>query len=286
MGKLEGKVAVITGGASGIGNATVRLFVEEGARVVIADIQEDKGGALAESLGAGAVFCRADVSSEADVEAAVECALSRYGRLDCMVNNAGIAGSYIRNSISEVPADDFDQTIAVDVRGVFFGMKHAARVMIPQRSGTIVTTASTAGFRVGYAPHVYSAGKAAVIHLTRSVAMELGERGVRVNCVCPGAIATPIFGKSLGLSPQAADETLDKLRDTLAMVQPIRRAGMPEDVARAIVWLASDDASFVNGHALIVDGGLIGGQMWSNLQGMLDTIGSVLGSGSDSPGKG
>jgi len=277
MGKLDNTTAIVTGGSSGIGEATVRLFVEEGAHVIIADIDEGRGKNLAEQLGDKVSFHHTDVSKESDIEAVVERACSRSGRLDCMVNNAGIAGSYVRSSIREVPSDDFDQTIAVDVRGVFLGMKHAGRVMVQQGSGAIVTTASTAGFRVGYAPHIYTMAKAAVIHLTRSVAMELGEYGVRVNCVCPGAIATPIFGKSLGMDADAADRTLDKLKETLSRIQPIKRAGMPMDIARAILWLAGEDAAFVNGHALVVDGGLVGGQPWGNLQGMLDHFGSVLG---------
>jgi len=277
MGKLDQKTAIITGGASGIGEATVRLFIDEGTRVVIADIQEARGKRFAAELGDGASFHHTDVSKESDIESVVAHACSRFDKLDCMVNNAGIAGSYVRSSIREVPADDFDRTIAVDVKGVFLGIKHAAQVMAQQGYGTIVTTASTAGFRVGYAPHVYSMAKAAVIHLTRSAAMELGEHNVRVNCVCPGAIATPIFGKSLGLEPEAADRTLNNLADALSQIQPIKRVGMPIDVARDIMWLAGDEAAFVNGHALVVDGGLVGGQPWSNFQGMLDQFGSMLG---------
>ncbi len=284
MGRMDGRVAIVTGGASGIGEATVRLFVAEGARVVIADIQEEKGKKLLEELGPEASFQRTDVSRESNIKRVIDYALTRYKRLDCLVNNAGIAGSSVKASIGDISLEDFDQTIAVDLRGVFLGIKHAARVMMSERGGSIITTASTAGFRVGYAPHVYSTAKAAVIHLTRSVAMELGEHGIRVNCVCPGAIATPIFGKSLGLSAGAADQTLDKLKVLLKDIQPIQRAGMPEDVARAIVWLASDDASFVNGHALVVDGGLIGGQRWGNLQGMLNQMGSVLGVEPGAPG--
>ena len=277
MKKLEGKTAIITGGASGIGEATVRLFIDEGAQVIIADIQEERGKKLAAQLGGNASFQYTDVSKESDIEAVVAHACSRFGGLDCMVNNAGIAGSYVRSSVREVPADDFDQTIAVDVKGVFLGIKHAAQIMVDQGHGAIITTASTAGFRVGYAPHVYTMAKAAVIHLTRSTAMELGEHGVRVNCVCPGAVATPIFGKSLGLDAEAADRTLNTLTDALSQIQPIKRACMPADIARAILWLASDDAGFVNGHALVVDGGLVGGQPWSNMQGMLDQFGAILG---------
>ena len=192
MGKLDGKVAVITGGASGIGAAAVRLFVEEGCRVVIADVQDDKGARLADELGKSCAYLHADVSRESDVSGAIAHALSRFGRLDCLYNNAGLGG--VSGPIEEIPVDGYDQTMGVLLRGVFLGMKHAAPIMKRQGSGSIVSTASVAGLQAGYGPHIYSAAKAAVVHLTRSVAMELGESGVRVNCICPGGIATPIFG--------------------------------------------------------------------------------------------
>ena len=196
MTRLKGKVALITGGASGIGEATVRLFVEEGASVMVADIQDDRGKRLADELGARAGYVHTDVSQEGHVKAAVEETCRRFGRLDCIFNNAGYGG--VGGKIEDVSADGFDATIGVLLRGVFLGMKHAAPVMKKQGAGSIISTASVAGLRTGLGPHIYSAAKAAVIHLTHSVAMELGEHGVRVNCICPGAIATPIFGKSHG----------------------------------------------------------------------------------------
>ena len=261
MSKLAGKVAVITGGASGIGKAAVRLFVEEGSRVIIADIEDDQGTQLADELGAPVTYVHTDVSQESDVQATIDQAVTRFGRLDCLYNNAGLAG--VSGPIERTPAEGYDSTMGVLLRGVFLGMKHAAPIMKRQGSGSIISTASVAGLQAGYGPHVYSAAKAAVIHLTRSVAMELGESGVRVNCICPGGIATPIFGKALGLSVEAAEQTVEAMREMLATFQPVRRAGLPEDVARAALWLASDDSSFVNGHALVVDGGLTGGRMWS-----------------------
>jgi NAD(P)-dependent dehydrogenase (short-subunit alcohol dehydrogenase family) len=165
--------------------------------------------------------------------------------------------------IDEIPVDGFDDTIGVLVRGVFLGMKHAAPVMKRQGAGSIISTVSVAGLRTGMGPHVYSAAKAAAIHLTRSVAMELGESGVRVNCICPGGIATPIFGKAFGLPPDRADETIPLMKGVLETLPPIRRPGLPGDIAQAALWLASDESSFVNGHALVVDGGLIGGRLWS-----------------------
>lgn len=233
MGKLDGKVAVITGGASGIGEATVRLFVEQGARVVIADIQDNKGKRLADEIGSSATFLHTDVSQESDVKFAIDHALEKFEWLDCMFNNAGICG--VSGPIEETAAEGFDTTIGVLLLGVFFGMKCAAPVMKQQGSGSIIGTASVAGLRAGYDPHIYSAAKAAVIHLTRSVAMELGESGVRVNCICPGGIATSIFGKILGLPSEAAEQTVEIMKAALAASQPIKRPGTPEDIAQAIL---------------------------------------------------
>lgn len=275
MGKLAGKVAVITGGTSGIGLAAVRLFIEQGSRVVIADIQDDKGRRLAEELGASAAYVHADVSREADIKAAVDHALQKFGRLDCLFNNAGIGG--VGGPIEKISADGFDSVMGVLLRAVFLGMKHAAPIMKRQGAGSIISTASVAGLRAGHGPHVYSAAKAAVIHLTKSVAMELGESGVRVNCICPGGIATPIFGKAFGLSDEAAEKSVATMQAILAKVQPIQRAGLPEDIANAALWLASDDASFVNGHALVVDGGLTGGRMWSAVEQQRALMKSALG---------
>lgn len=275
MGKLDGKVAVITGGASGIGKATVRLFIEQGARVLIADILDDKGESLAGKLGASADYLHTDVSKESDVKAAIDHALAKFERLDCMFNNAGYGG--VSGPIEGIPVDGFDETIGVLLRGVFLGIKHAAPVMKKQGSGSIISTASIGGLRTGYGPHIYSTAKAAVIHLTRSVAMELGESGVRVNCICPGGIATPIFGKAFGLPTETADRTVEIVKDALVGRQPIQRCGLPEDIAQAALWLASDDSSFVNGHALVVDGGLIGGKMWSVSQETFAQLRSAMG---------
>lgn len=270
MGRLEGKVAVITGGASGIGEGTVRLFVEHGARVVIADVQDDQGEALARALGPSAVFHHTDVACEPDVRSAVERAVRDFGRLDCMFNNAGFAGAI--GPIEEIPVEEFDATLAVLLRGVFLGIKHAASVMKTQRSGSIISTASVAGLTAGEGPHVYSAAKAAVIHLTKSAALELGECGVRVNCICPGGIATPL---TAGLSRDAA--ALAAAQQRMATMQPIQRGGVPLDIARAALWLAGDDASFVNGHALVVDGGLSAGRLWSRQHAVLKTYRPMAG---------
>ena len=264
MVQLDGKVAVVTGGASGIGEGAVRKFVESGARVVISDVQDARGQKLAEELGPSASFYHTDVSQEEEVRAAIGHAVQKWGRLDVMFNNAGFGG--VSGSILETDMDAYDSTVAVLLRGVVIGMKHAGRVMVEQRSGCIISTASVAGVGIGFGPHVYSAAKAAVIHLTKSVANELGEQGVRVNAICPGGIATPIFGKGMGLSPEQADLTIDLMKVRLAQGQPIKRAGLPEDIANAAAWLASDEASFVTGHALVVDGGITTGRLWSERQ--------------------
>ncbi len=260
MSRLDGKVAVITGGASGMGAGTVRRFVDEGARVVIADIQDAKGHTLADTLGGAAVYQRTNVADEADVKAAVQRAVDEFGRLDCIFNNAGFGGAI--GPIESTPMEEFDATIAVLLRGVFLGMKHAAPLMKAQRSGSIISTASVAGLSGGRGPHTYSAAKAAVINLTRSVALELGEDNIRVNCICPGGIATPLLAKGLG----GTEEAVGMVRLALANLQPIRRSGEPEDIAAAALWLASDDAAWVTGQAIVVDGGLTAGpRLWSEL---------------------
>ncbi|HEU5295356.1 MAG TPA: glucose 1-dehydrogenase [Burkholderiaceae bacterium] len=274
MARLQGKVTIVTGAASGIGEAIARRFAADGAQLVAADVQDARGRALVESLGGAASYCHCDVSREPDVRDLIAQAVGRFGHVDVLVNNAGSPGP--GGPIEDVDADAFDAAIGVLLRSVFLGIKHAAPVMKRQGSGSIVSTASVAGLRTGLGPHVYSAAKAAVIHLTHSVAMELGESGVRVNCICPGGIATPIFGKGYGLTPEAADRSVPLIKQLLTNMQPLRRAGLPEDIANAAAWLASDEASFVNGHALVVDGGLIGGRMWSEVQQRRDALDAAL----------
>lgn len=264
MPELDGKVALITGGASGIGEGAVRRFVAAGARVVIADVQDGRGQKLAEELGTATSFRHTDVGQETDVQAAIAHAVDKFGKLDCMVNNAGFGG--VSGPIEDTDMDGYDATMAVLLRGVVLGMKHAAKVMKAQGSGSIISTASVAGLGVGYGPHVYSAAKAAVIHLTRSVANELGENGVRVNCICPGFIVTPIFLGGVQLPDEQLQQALGGIAGFAGQAQPIGRAGMPLDIAEAMLWLASDASSFVTGHALVVDGGLTTGMRWSDRQ--------------------
>jgi NAD(P)-dependent dehydrogenase (short-subunit alcohol dehydrogenase family) len=249
-GRLEGKVALITGGGNGIGRATVLRFLDEGASVVFADLNE---ASAAETLDLAArsgkrakiEFVRTDVAEEPQVEAAVERAVARFGRLDCVFNNAGVAGAF--GPITHIAVEDWDYTFAVLVRGVFLGMKHGARVLKKQgQGGAIISTASIAGLGGGDGPQAYSAAKAAVINLTRAVAIELAPDRIRVNAICPGAILTPLLHRG---SPEPMQALLEKL-------QPWPEAGKPEHIAAAALFLASEDAQFVTGEALVVDGGL------------------------------
>lgn len=256
MGKLVGKVAVVTGGASGIGRGIVEHLAAEGAKVVIGDIQEDAGRALAAAIPA-ARFRRTDVTVEKDVEALVKEAVNELGGLDVMVNNAGGIGE--RGSILDLTGEGFDKTFALLLKSVFFGIKHAGRAMAARRHGSIVNTASIAGLQPGAGPHLYATAKAAVVFLTKSAALELGESNVRVNCVCPGGVVTPMVLSMLGLGSEA----MQGLRDAMAKTQAIRRAGEPLDVARAVAWLAGDEADYVTGQALAVDGGEGTGVCWS-----------------------
>src|SRR5215469_3531443 len=259
MGRLDGKRAVITGAASGIGEATARLFAAEGASVVVADVDAGRGDRIAAEIGARAVFVQADVSRELDVDLAVATCVQAFGGLDVMFNNAGVPGS--TGGIEDIDVAGWDHTLGVHLRGVFLGIRAAARVMRPQGYGSIINTASVAAFRANMAGHDYSAAKAAIRQLTLTTANELGEHGVRVNAVCPGAIATSIFGRAAGLDSEAAQRTVDFMTAALSDSAPIRRAGQPVDIAEAVLWLASDASVFVNGQAIAVDGGLLTGSL-------------------------
>jgi NAD(P)-dependent dehydrogenase (short-subunit alcohol dehydrogenase family) len=264
-GRLEGKVAVITGGASGIGAATAALFVEEGARVVIGDMQADVGEETAGRLGANCAFQPCDVSKETDVAALVDAATSRWGTLDALYNNAGFGGAL--GPIESLSEDDIDITFDVLLKGVIFGMKYAAPVMKAQESGSIISTASVAGLTTGYGPHLYNVAKAAVIHLTRSVANELAEENIRVNCICPGFIATPLAAnKPISVAGRAESEArVQKMRErSEGHSQPLHRVGEPTDIAKAALYLASDDSEWVTGIEIVVDGGFRTGRPWRN----------------------
>lgn len=265
MPRLQGKVAVITGATSGIGLRTAEIFVAEGAKVVIAGRRATEGNALADRLGAACSFLQTDVTEEAQMQALIAHALGRFDRIDCLFNNAG--GPAQTGGIEVLDVARFDAAMATLVRSVMLGMKHVAPHMKKQGSGSIINNGSIAGRLAGFSSSVvYGAAKAAVIHLTKCAAMELGESGVRVNSISPGAIATGIFGKALGLSTEAAEKTPAVMREIYKSAQPIPRAGLPEDIAHAAVFLASDESSFINGHDLVIDGAITGGRNWSQQQ--------------------
>lgn len=275
-GRLDGKITIVTGGNTGIGRRTVERFVEEGAVVVLAARRADEGEAVAKACGERASFRQVDVTDESQVKALIDSTVDRYGRLDCLFNNAGGPAPVCR--IQDVPLDDLNRAMAVLYNGVVAGMKHAAPVMRAQKSGSIINNGSVAASRAGLSSSMfYSAAKAAVVHLTRCVAMELGEDNVRVNAISPGGIATGIFGKALGLSEAEAEKTVETIKQAFQTLQPLPRAGLPDDIADAAVFLASDESTFVNGHDFVVDGGLIGGRMWTPQQEALKALRAALG---------
>ena len=262
MGMLDGKVAIVTGATSGIGRRTAELFVEEGARVVFTGRRRAEGEALAKELGGSGRFIAADATMEDDWKRVIGETVDTWARLDALFNNAG--GPAPTGSIASIPVEGFDAAMALLVRSVMLGMKHAAPIMMRQRSGSIVNNGSIAAHLAGYSSSVvYSAAKAAVNQLSKCAAMELGEHGIRVNSVSPGAIATGIVAKALGMEAGKADQAADKLGETFAKAQPIPRSGVPDDIAQCVAWLASDRSTFVNGIDIVVDGGMIGGRMYS-----------------------
>jgi NAD(P)-dependent dehydrogenase (short-subunit alcohol dehydrogenase family) len=262
MGALDGKVAIVTGGTSGIGACCAELFVDEGAKVVIAGRRREAGKALAWRLGASASFIETDVTQDPQLRAMIDHAVTKFGRLDCLVNNAGNPGKVSR--ITQVDLAHFDETIAVHVRGPLVAMKYAGEVMLEQGSGSIINIASVSGLRAGFSALTYSTAKAALIHLTRCAAIDLGQNGIRVNAISPGPVMTGIFGKAAGLDDGESDRRTQTARDILETVLPSFQAwpspGMVEDIARAAVYLASDASSFVNGHNLVLDGGITAGR--------------------------
>ena len=248
MARLKDKVALVTGGASGIGEGTVRKFVEEGARCVVVDLQIERAQALVEELGDTCFAFAADVASEEGVAGAVDFSVEKFGKLDIVFNNAGILGSV--GPIKDISSEGWHRTIDVLLSSVFFGIKHATRVM-EGNGGVIINTASTAGVRAGLGPHIYTAAKHGVIGLSQSVAPELGPKGIRCNVICPGGTVT-------GLTARLAvgDHTnLKEATKVIGSANPMGRGGRVEDIANAVCFLASSEASFVNGAVFVVDGG-------------------------------
>jgi len=254
--RMKGKTAVITGGTSGIGEAAAEVFVAEGARVIIAGRSEEKGKDLADRLGGNAIYQRADVMREEDIRDLIQSAVDRFGRLDCLFNNAGGPS---RGTLETVTQEDFDYSMHLLLGSAVFGIKHAAPMMKEQGSGSIINTSSVAAFRSGQGQYLYSVAKAAVTHLTRLCGLELGPFGIRVNSISPGAIATPIFWggseRFNTLSQEENERKMEKLKKSLAKATPLPRAGFAEDIAYAALYLASDEGSFVNCQDIAVDGG-------------------------------
>jgi len=279
--ELEGKVAIVTGGANGIGAATAELFVEEGARIIIADLDVPLGTALAARLGDCARFQRTDVANKADVRALVDLAMAQFGGLDIMFNNAGVSGNS-HNRFLDDPLDDFDRVVAINLAGVMYGSQVAAREMVKARKGSIINTSSVAGLAASYGLLTYRAVKAGVINFTKSLAIDLGEYEVRVNSIAPGHIATGMNPfRDATLSPELQAE-LDRLIErTMAINQPLKRRGSPRDVAQTAVFLGSDRSLHVTGQVIAVDGGITAGDP-INLNAMLreardNLLGSVDG---------
>lgn len=255
---LENKVAIVTGGASGMGLATVQRFVEAGAQVIIADVQDEPGERLERELGNKVRYHHTDVAVEGDVEAVVDRAVAEFGGLDVMFNNAGFGG--VGGELEQLEiAEHYRYTVDVLFTGVLAGIKHASRVMGPAGGGSIISTASVAGLRGGWGPHVYSAMKAAVINLTKSTSLELGPSNIRVNAICPGFIATAIFAGQTNMNWDQRMEFIAELEKTEPANTPIQRAGKGLDIANMALFLASDASTFITGQAFVVDGGLTAG---------------------------
>ncbi|KAJ9559131.1 hypothetical protein OSB04_013745 [Centaurea solstitialis] len=247
--RLEGKVALITGAASGIGECTAKLFAEHGAKIVIADIQDQLGQAVCEAIGSSnSIYVHCDVTNENDVKNAVDIAVATYGKLDIMFNNAGIMDPN-KPRINDIEKTDFERVLSVNVTGIFLGMKHAARVMIPARNGSIISTASVCSNIGGVNSHAYTCAKHAVVGLTKNTAVELGQFGIRVNCVSPYGVASPMATYITRLEGEAFENMVNGVANLKGVTLKV------DDVAKAVLFLVSDDAQYISGHNMLIDGG-------------------------------
>ncbi|MBT3991613.1 MAG: glucose 1-dehydrogenase [Rhodospirillaceae bacterium] len=264
MGRLENKVAVITGATSGIGLKTAERFVDEGASVVLAARRVEEGEAIQKRLGDKTLFVKTDVLEEEDIANLVAKSAAHFGPIDAFFCNAGAGG--VLAKISDIDASEFDRSVDILLKNVFFCYKHVTKHMRENNGGSIVANASVAATLGGFSSHFYSAMKAGVVSLSRSVAIEVAEHNIRVNTVSPGGIATGIFGKSRGMSDSEADEVAARVEKVFANRQPIPRAGTPEDIANAVLFLCSDEGSFITAQDLIIDGGATSGRWGETLQ--------------------
>ena len=277
-GQLEGKVAFITGAASGIGRGTVDVFVEEGAHVVVGDIQDEKGPEIEKAHPGKVKYVRCDVTKEEDIACAIETAREEYGRLDCVFNNAGGAASL--EEVDNITPEGFDSTMHLLVLPALLAIKYAMPILKEQGGGSVISTASICGQQAGWGPTLYSLGKAQLIHLTKVAALMLAPHSVRVNCICPGYIAAQSIGLGMGLSIEEADATLEKIASVSKDFQPIPRAGRPRDLGQGAAFLASDASSFITGQALTIDGGITLGSLDCSAS-LEEPVAQALGLGSD-----